>query len=118
MDNKKLERFREKLLNERDKLYGGVEKALTDSKAEVNGGVPDISDEATRTYARQVLLNLGEKERDQLELVERALKKLDEGQYGVCDTCQGRIPEGRLQAIPFTRYCVNCQDETERGEKR
>ena len=113
MDKKKLANFKHKLEDVRDRLSGGVKKALQDSKDEVKGGVPDISDEASRTYARQVILNLGEKERDELKLVELALSKISEGTYGTCDSCEGKIPEGRLEAVPYTRYCVQCQNAKE-----
>lgn len=113
MNTKKKVQLKSKLEEVRNRLSGGVEKALRDSKDEVKGGVPDISDEASRTYARQVILNLGEKEREELKLVELALKKMDDGVYGVCDSCEGEIPSGRLEAVPHTQYCVQCQNEKE-----
>ncbi|MBI5184903.1 MAG: TraR/DksA family transcriptional regulator [Nitrospinae bacterium] len=118
MDNKKLEKLKEKLLDVRGKLCGGVEKALKECKDEVKGGVPDISDDASRTYTRNVLLNLSERERDILKLVELALSKFEENKYGVCDSCEGKIPEGRLEAVPYTKYCVRCQNEMEGAEKK
>ncbi len=113
MNKKKLDDFQSKLYEVRGRLSGGVKKALQDSKDEVRGGVPDISDEASRTYARQVMLNLSEKEREELRLVELALTKIEEKRYGICDSCEGKIPEGRLEAVPYTRYCVQCQNEKE-----
>jgi DnaK suppressor protein len=113
MNKKKLANLKSKLCETRERLSGGVKKALQDSKDEVKGGVPDISDEASRTYARQVILNLGEKEREELRLVEVALSKMEENKYGICDSCEGKIPEGRLEAVPYTRYCVQCQNKKE-----
>lgn len=113
MNKKKLEDFKSKLFGVRERLSGGVKKALEESKNEVKGGVPDISDEASRTYARQVMLNFSEKERDELKLVEQALAKIEEDRYGFCDSCEGKIPEGRLEAVPYTKYCVQCQNDRE-----
>ncbi len=115
MEKDKMEKFEQKLTAIRDRLVGGVEKARRDSKDEVKGGVPDISDEASRTYTRQVILNLGEKEREELKLVELALAKISEETYGICDACEEKIPKGRLEAVPYTRYCVACQNQKEEG---
>ena len=117
MEKNRIEHFKTKLFEIRRRLSGGVEKALRESKDEVKGGVPDISDEASRTYTRQVILNLGEKEREELKLVELALTKISENSYGICDSCEEEIPEGRLEAVPHTRYCVRCQNEKEVEER-
>lgn len=113
MDKEKLEIFKKKLVEIGNRLSGGVKKSRQDSNDEVKGGVPDISDEASRTYARQVILNIGEKEREELKLVELALDKISEGVYGTCDSCEGKIPNERLEAVPYTQYCVQCQNEKE-----
>ena len=56
-------------------------------------------------------MGLGENERTKLRLVEEALAKIEEGLYGVCERCEGGIPPKRLDLLPFTRYCVQCQSE-------
>jgi RNA polymerase-binding protein DksA len=48
--------------------------------------------------------------RDQLDDVDRALAKLDAGTYGVCENCQQPIGEARLEAMPATRFCINCAE--------
>ena len=113
MDLEAKRQFKNLLSGMRDKLTAGLERCLNDSKEEVNGGVPDISDESTRTYNRQVMLNLSEKERSQLGRVEDAIQKLADGRYGVCEECEERIPVKRLKIVPFAKFCVACKSKME-----
>ncbi len=113
MNSKTQEQFRSVLTSMRGKLTDGLERCLSDSKEEVNGGVPDINDDATRTYNRQVMLNLSEQERSQLEKVDEALQKLANGRYGVCDECEEPIPVKRLEIVPFAKFCVECTSKME-----
>lgn len=113
MELKTKEQFKNILTGMKDKLTDGVERCLNDSKEEVSGGVPDISDDATRTYNRQVMLNLSEQERSQLGRVEEALQKLTNGRYGECEECGESIPVKRLKIVPFAKFCVTCKSKTE-----
>ena len=113
MDLEAKRQFKNLLSGMRDKLTAGLERCLNDSKEEVNGGVPDIADEATRTYNRQVMLNLSEQERSQLGRVEEAIQKLEDGRYGICDECGDRIPVKRLKVVPFAKFCVTCKNKME-----
>lgn len=112
--NKKTEEHLKNLLNSmKQKLTEGVEKCLQESKDEVKGGVPDINDDATRTYNRQVLLNLSEKERGQLESVDEAFQKIKDGRYGICEECDEHIPIKRLELVPYAKLCVECKSKRE-----
>jgi DnaK suppressor protein len=109
-----VENFKRKLLEMRRDLLGQVEKKKLYSKEVGEDGIPDSGDVAAYSYSKEVLMGLGEKERTKLRLVEEALAKIDEGIYGVCERCEEAIPVKRLDLLPFTRYCVQCQSELER----
>ncbi len=113
MNTQTQEQFKSLLTDMKQKLTYGVARCLSYSKEEVSGGVPDINDDATRTYNRQVMLNLGEQERSQLEKVEEALQKLSEGSYGACEECGEHIPVKRLEIVPFAKFCVECKSKIE-----
>ena len=113
MDLKTKEQFKNLLFGIREKLTDGLERCLHDSKDEVRGGVPDINDDATRTYNRQVMLNLSEQERSQLVRVDEALQKLSKGRYGKCEECGEAIPVKRLEVVPFAKFCVACKSKME-----
>lgn len=109
-----VENFKRKLLEMRRDLLGQVEKKKLYSKEVGEDGIPDSGDVAAYSYSKEVLMGLGENERTKLRLVEEALAKIDEGIYGVCERCEEAIPVKRLDLLPFTRYCVQCQSELER----
>lgn len=109
-----VETFKRKLLEIRRDLLGQVERKKLYSKEVGEDGIPDSGDVAAYSYSKEVLMGLGENERTKLRLVEEALAKIDEGTYGVCERCDEAIPVKRLELLPFTRYCVQCQTELER----
>ena len=109
-----VETFKRKLLEMRRDLLGQVERKKLYSKEVGEDGIPDSGDVAAYSYSKEVLMGLGENERTRLRLVEEALAKIDEGTYGVCERCEEAIPVKRLELLPFTRYCVQCQTELER----
>ncbi len=109
-----VENFKRKLLEMRRDLLGQVEKKKIYSKEIGEDGIPDSGDVAAYSYSKEVLMGLGENERTKLRLVEEALAKIDEGIYGACERCEEAIPVKRLDLLPFTRYCVQCQSELEK----
>ena len=109
-----VENFKRKLLEMRRDLLGQVERKKLYSKEVGEDGIPDSGDVAAYSYSKEVLMGLGENERTKLRLVEEALTKIEEGTYGVCERCEEAIPVKRLELLPFTRYCVQCQSELEK----
>jgi DnaK suppressor protein len=108
-----VENFKRKLLEMRRDLLGQVERKKIYSKEIGEDGIPDSGDVAAISYSKEVLMGLGENERAKLRLVEDALTKIDDGSYGACERCEEAIPAKRLDLLPFTRYCVQCQSEVE-----
>ncbi len=80
--------------------------------------VADFTDEAARSFDRQMILNLGEQERVTLKQVEEALYKVKNGNYGICVLCEDPIPEARLDIVPFALHCVTCLDQVEKEKLR
>jgi DnaK suppressor protein len=109
-----IENFKRKLLEMRRDLLGQVERNKLYSKEIGEDGIPDSGDVAAYSYSKEVLMGLGENERTKLRLVEAALAKINEGLYGVCERCETSIPVKRLDLLPFTQYCVQCQSELEK----
>ncbi len=115
VNKKTLEKNRQKLLAIRRSLIGDVGSRIRDTQELGTDGIQDIADQATGISTHQILIDLSEKERNQLKLVEKALEKINNGTYGICDRCEGKIPAKRLEAMPFARYCVACQSEIEKS---
>ncbi len=74
----------------------------------------DIYDQASNERDRELLLLLGDREREKIRHIEEALTRLDEGEYGICEDCEEEIPLGRLKAMPFARLCVKCKADLEK----
>lgn len=98
----------------RREILGDVEKSKAHSKEIGDDGIQDIADMAADSYSRQVLMDLGERERERLREVEAAFERIREGMYGICEESDEPIPYSRLEAIPYARYTVAAQNEMER----
>jgi len=110
--------MKSKLQEIRSRLLGGIEKTIkTSQDEEFTQLVPDTTDDASRSFSRQMLLNLGEQDREQLIQVEEALFQMENGGYGICKLCEKSIPEARLKVVPFAQHCVACLNEIEQDQK-
>ena len=85
-------------------------KTLDMPEAEVG----DPIDDASRSIDKEILFELSGNAHNTIEQIEAALRKMDKGIYGHCEYCRQPIPKKRIKALPFARYCVNCQHSNER----
>ena len=106
---------RQNLLDLRDQLmdsmYGVQQEALRNGPqgGEASGSGMHTGDAGSDAYDRDFALNLLSKEHDALEEIEATLNRIDSGVYGVCEMSEKKIPQARLEAIPFARLTVECQ---------
>ena len=114
MNETKLASFRAKLEEIRFAIVAEVKGKYKSPKDHLTEQVADIADDAVQSYDRQLMMGLGEKEFEKLRLVEEAIEKLDEGQYGICLECEELISEERLTVIPFASHCVDCLELIEK----
>ncbi len=105
-----LGRVHKKLLEMRDDLTKTVRKQQV-TEADESG---DAADQASLSIEREILFELSDNERVTLDQIEAALRKIDKGSYGLCESCQKPILKARLEALPFARYCISCQSTSER----
>ena len=117
MNKKKTDKFRSILESIRTKLLGDVEKSNQNVRTSEAEQMADISDDAARTYNRQLEGEIGNQEWQRLKQVDLAIQKIEEGEYGICSQCEEPIPEARLQVVPFTEFCTNCLSEMEKNPK-
>jgi DnaK suppressor protein len=80
-----------------------------------NAETPDPVDLAVQNYSKNVMLAVSENESRQLQMVDEALQRIEDDEYGTCQNCHNPILPKRLQAIPWARYCLNCQELVEKG---
>lgn len=112
MTKTSLNETREKLLTERDLL---IQKLKGNDLSVDDSETPDPVDLAVRNYSKNVMLAVSENESRQLALVDEALTRIDDELYGECQNCLKDINAKRLAAIPWARYCLDCQQLLEKG---
>ncbi|MBA2620287.1 MAG: TraR/DksA family transcriptional regulator [Acidobacteria bacterium] len=76
---------------------------------------PDPVDLAVRNYSKNVALAVSENDSRQVVMINEALTRIDDDEYGVCQNCEKPINPKRLEAVPWARYCLNCQELVEQG---
>ncbi|MFO7907152.1 MAG: TraR/DksA family transcriptional regulator [Planctomycetota bacterium] len=118
---KKLETkpFKEKLLLLRARLRGDVntmaDATLGRPRTEASGDLSSMpihmADVGSDNFEQEFTLSLMANDEEVLDLIEQALERIEEGTYGSCTECGGRIPKTRLNAIPYTPYCIKCADQ-------
>lgn len=107
-----LKKIKERLLNERELL---IEKLKGNDLSIDDAETPDPVDLAVRNYSKNVMLAVSENESRQLALVDEALLRVEDKEYGACQNCEKSINQKRLAAIPWARYCLDCQQLVEQG---
>ncbi|MBV9215121.1 MAG: TraR/DksA family transcriptional regulator [Acidobacteria bacterium] len=112
MSKLNLKDIKQKLNTERELLIqklNGNDLSIDDSET------PDPVDLAVRNYSKNVMLAVSENESKQLTLIDDALRRIEDDEYGPCQNCEKDINPKRLNAIPWARYCLDCQELLEQG---
>ena len=116
MDKKGLEKYRKSLMEKRKALLEAYSKnKLLGAEAGGDESSADMVDMATNAYTKEFLYSLSNADRILLRAVEDALGRIEDGSYGTCEECEDRMSKKRLDAIPWARYCVGCQELVESG---
>ncbi len=115
MDKKRLEQFKKRLETRQQELRRLVSRNVQDGRAADEQAAQDIADKAANSYTKEFLFHQSNNDRQLLQLVEEALNRIREGGYGECVNCGNELNAKRLEAVPWTRYCINCQEKVEQG---
>jgi DnaK suppressor protein len=109
------EALRKRLETQRDEILSMYKQDLRAGQESADDGTEDIVDRANNAYNRELMFSLSDAERNTLLQIENALKRMDEGSYGRCANCGKNIALPRLEALPWARFCVDCQELAEKG---
>mgnify|MGYP001593766994 CR=1 FL=1 len=105
------DRFRKQLLSMRENLARTLQQKKEQELPAPSVG--DEADQATQSLEKEILFELNDNERNTLDQIEGALRKMEKGAYGFCESCRKSIAMPRLKALPFARYCIACQGTME-----
>ena len=115
MEKKRVEQFKKRLETRQQELRRLVSRNVQDGRAADEQAAQDIADKAANSYTKEFLFHQSNNDRQLLQLVEEALGRIREGSYGECVNCGHELNAKRLEAVPWTRYCINCQEKVEQG---
>jgi DnaK suppressor protein len=111
-----LKRLEEKLRQQAKAIERSMKTAVEQGRQTLAEETQDLADQAVTAYQKEMLFSQGTSGAGQLSLIRLALERLREGTYGECIECGNRIGEKRLKAVPWTPYCIECQEKIETGQ--
>ncbi len=117
LSKKELKKFREVLEEKRKAVLENAKMTLTDHMVLDPSDLPDEMDLAASEYLQSFEFRLRGREKTHLAKLELALRKIDEGSFGICVECEESISKKRLEARPETQLCIRCKEDQERDEK-
>lgn len=109
------DKYRKRLLIRQEELILDISRNRQVTDETVDEQAQDMVDRATAAYTREFAFSLSEADRKALLLIEQALLRIEQGTYGVCVHCQGIVQEKRLEAVPWARHCLECQEMQDKG---
>jgi DnaK suppressor protein len=115
MEKRKVKVYRDRLLGRREGLVGQVMEAEQYSRERDSEATQDPADMAANAYTKELLFSMSANDRRLLELIDEALVRIESGDYGECVHCGEDVQDKRLEAVPWARHCLRCQDLQERG---
>jgi len=115
MDKKKSDHYRKRLLAKQEELLRLVSKSEQDGRQIDQDVTQDIADKAANSYTKEFLFHQSDDNRRILQLVNEALDRIKNGGYGLCVACQEEVQPKRLDAVPWARHCIECQEKQEQG---
>lgn len=108
--------YKERLLQQKNALERSTLLAVEQGRETVTEEAQDSADQAVFSYQKELLYTRGTHDHGQLTMVKQALERLKDGSFGECVECGNQIGAKRLEALPWTPYCIDCQEKIERGE--
>jgi DnaK suppressor protein len=110
-------RFRLKLESRREEALRFLNRLGVETRTLDIDSPQDSGDQSILTLSKESLFQQGSQRRHELRMIETALERMREGAFGICDACGEQIQPRRLQALPWTQYCLRCQEMLELQEK-
>jgi DnaK suppressor protein len=96
-------------------LLDSFQRDKAAGNASPDDGIQDLADKAASAYSKELNFSLSDTERNLLMLIEEAFNRMKNETYGTCTNCGVEIGEKRLQAVPWTPFCIDCQELQEKG---
>ena len=107
--------YEDALRTKQRELIDSYQRDKAAGNSSPDDGIQDLADKAASAYSKELNFSLSDGERNLLMLIDEALVRIEDGSYAVCTNCGTTIGEKRLQAVPWTPFCIDCQELQEKG---
>ena len=115
MDKKRLEYYKKKLLTRRDELVKTITRTEEEGRQADDDPTVDLADKAANSYTKEFLFGQTSTDRNMLNQIDEALKRIRNEEFGQCMSCQEEMQQKRLEAVPWDKHCISCQEKMEQG---
>ena len=115
MDKKRLEYYKKKLAVRREELMKTIARTQEEGRSADDDPTVDLADKAANSYTKEFLFGMTNTDRTILNMIDEALKRIHNNAYGLCATCQEEMQQKRLEAVPWAKNCITCQEKIEQG---
>ena len=115
MDKKRLEYYKKKLTTRREELMKTIARTEEEGRTADDDPTVDLADKAANSYTKEFLFGMTNTDRTILNLIDETLKRIRINEYGSCLTCQEEMQQKRLEAVPWAKNCISCQEKIEQG---
>jgi DnaK suppressor protein len=117
VNQKDLKRYKKMLEDSKTALLESAKKTLVEESSFDTDDLPDEIDQASSEYAQSMVFRLRDREKFLLQKIEKALQRIEDGTFGICERCEEDISPKRLEARPVTTLCIRCKEEQEKKER-
>jgi DnaK suppressor protein len=117
VNQKDLKRYKKMLEDSKTALLESAKKTLVEESSFDTDDLPDEIDQASSEYAQSMVFRLRDREKFLLQKIEKALLRIEDGTFGICERCEEDISPKRLEARPVTTLCIRCKEEQEKKER-
>jgi DnaK suppressor protein len=117
VNQKDLKRFKKMLEESKRAVLSSARKTLAEEATFDTDDLPDEIDLASSEYQQSMVFRMRDREKYLLEKIDKALERIEDGSFGVCEQCEDEISVKRLEARPVTTLCIRCKEEQEKEEK-
>lgn len=107
--------YEDALRKKQSELHASYQRDKAAGNSQPDDGIQDLADKAASAYEKELNFSLSDGERTLLMQIDEAFVRIKAGTYGVCSNCGQVIGEKRLQAVPWTQFCIDCQELQEKG---
>jgi RNA polymerase-binding protein DksA len=123
MTKSELAKYKSLLVKVRESINGDINhiakenlKSQKESSGDLSGYSFHMADMASDSYDRELSLNIAGGEQEIIYEIDDALKRIEEGKFGLCISCSKKIPQKRLNAVPYAKYCIQCKSKEEKDK--